>query len=224
MTALEIILAIISVVGFIGTVPQIWGSDWGNIIEYYFKGKISWDQVNRAYLRVAQNVKRQAFSPTVIIGVGRGGMVAAGLLCSEFIKKGAMRYGSNPQKTQTPKIKIGVINSTIYFKDNHNNFIDESGLRTVVEEIVLHDPEVKLEANDKVLLVGAQAFSGQSLKDAKNLVIKKGVLPENIVTAVLFRHNHPRINLKYHPDIVGMNTKISKTVPWKNEETNTDRY
>jgi hypoxanthine phosphoribosyltransferase len=224
MTALEIILTVISFVGFIGTVPQIWGSDWGNIFEYYFKGRISWDQVNRTYLKVARSVKGQPFSPTVIIGVGRGGMVAAGLLCSEFIKKVAMRYGSNPQKTQTPKIKIGVINSTIYFKDNHNNFIDNSGLRTVVEEIVLHDPEVTVEPNDKVLLVGAQTFSGQSLKDAKNLVVKKGVPPENILTATLFHHKHPRIDIKYHPDIVGMNTKISKTMPWKNEESNTDRY
>ncbi|MHA1279703.1 MAG: hypothetical protein ACTSQ8_21070 [Candidatus Helarchaeota archaeon] len=222
MTYLEIGLTIISIVGFIGALPQIWGSDWGNIFDYYLRGKISWDKVSKAYLNVARTAKDQNFIPTVIIGVGRGGIVAAGLLGSEFIKITKGIY-SNSKKPQIPKIKIGVINSTIYFKDNQD-VLPESGLTSFIESIKYEDPEVALIPEDKILLIVAQNYSGQTLRDSKNLVFDKGIPKENIRTATLFCYKHPVINVKYHPDIIGMNTRISKTVPWKNPKMNTDRY
>ncbi|HOE69476.1 MAG TPA: hypothetical protein PLE10_02965 [Brevefilum sp.] len=223
MTILEVILIIISIVGFIGALPQIWGSDWRAIYRYQISGIISWDQVNEAYLRVFSLVKEQSFTPSVIVGIGRGGIVAAGLLCSEFINKACIIENTQAEET-IPKIKIGVINSIVHYKKFFAPEPNSHGLKSQIEGIELISPELELNKDDKILLVVAQNFIGQSIKDAKNLILSKGIPIENIKTAALVCHEHPNIDVNYHPDFIGFRTKINKTMPWKSKKRNTDRF
>ena len=84
MEGTGIFLAILAVIGFLGAIPQLWGSNWRKIWLVYYKGILSWDSVHKATLKVIEKLRKHDFRPTVIIGVGRGGMVSAGLLCSEL--------------------------------------------------------------------------------------------------------------------------------------------
>lgn len=222
MLSTETILAILSIIGFIGALPQIWGSSWKDIWVYYKRGTVSWKVVHNAYLKVARELKHDAFSPTAIIGVGRGGIVSAGLLSSELVTERLVTENTGKDDViRTPPIKIGVINSVVYLKrDVHR----PDGLTVTVDKIEFIDPDINLEQQDKVLLVVAQSFTGSSLNKAVQMIVRKGVPRENIKTAAIFLYKHKNIAREHTPDIFGKVIEINKTMPWKNNDASTDRY
>lgn len=223
MSTLEKWLAIISVVGFIGSLPQIWGQSWKDIWLYHIEGTLPWKDVMKAYKKIVNQLREDNVSPTAIIGVGRGGIISAGLICSELVTAGIVN--DEPSATNSkpiPKIRVGVINSNINLRPRTRvkNYTDSN-----LDYIEFSAPSIMLDENDKVLLVVAQHFTGKSLQDAVIILVEECNVPrENIYTAALFKYNHKNIKSYHTPDYFGINTKISKTVPWKDRKGNTDRY
>ncbi len=223
MSMLERILAIISVIGFIGALPQIWGQSWRDIWLYYVEGTLPWSDIVKAYKNVVRQMKDEGFSPTAIIGVGRGGIISAGLICSELVTAGIVDDNSrNVAEKEIPKIKIGVINSNLRLRSGnriHRNM--ESNL----DYIELSTPSIVLDPNDKVLLVVAQHFTGKSLQDAVKILLDEcKISRDGIYTAALLQYRHKNIKSYHTPDFYGLDANISKTVPWKEKKRNTDRY
>ncbi len=224
MSSTEVALAILSVIGFMGALPQIWGSNWKDIWLYYQNGVLSWNTVHKAYINLVAKLKTEGFVPTAIIGIGRGGVVAAGLIGSELLTERLTADMEHRESIQKP-IKIGTINSVVSLKGSelrHGELANR--LVSRVDKIELTEPEIELRNDDKVLLVVAQHFTGASLNKAMNILLSKGIRREYIKTATVFWHRHRNVPLEHEPDLFGLIAGVDKTVPWKDSRISTDRY
>ena len=227
MSLIEIILSILAIIGFLGALPQLWGSDWKKIWLYKYKGIISWSYVHKNILKVIENLRKEDFHPNLIIGVGRGGIISSGLLCSELTGEELVESSKKiVSKIHSPQIKLGTINSTIFLKGTIPQQTKREGkkLFSRVDKIELSDVSVEITRNDKILVIVAQNFTGSTLERATKILLKKGVPRDNICTATLFWHKHKNMNIKHEPDIFGTIISIDKTMPWKYHDITTDRY
>jgi hypoxanthine phosphoribosyltransferase len=223
----EIILAILTAVGFLGALPQLWGSNWKEIWVYYWKGIVSWKMVRRSILRVKERLREENFQPTNIIGIGRGGIICAGLLCSEMINEELVDTAKiKKEELRTPPIRLGIMNTTLYLKPTAAipKKMRRDSMESLIDKTELSDVEVNIRENDKILLIVAQTYSGITLESATNLLLSKGISRENIKTVTVFWHKHPNIEVVHSPDIFGSIISIKKTMPWKYYEVTTDRY
>jgi len=227
MSNLEISLGILSIIGFVAALPQVWGSSWKDIWLFYRKDSISWDTVHKGYLKIVRELLLENFNPSVVIGIGRGGIVAAGLVCSEMVTDN-LEAGSPylNKNAHTRKIRLGAINSTVYFKQllDHNTQAPNGSISSRVDRIELANINIELQPNDRVLLLVAQTFSGSTLKEAISMVSDMGIPRENIKTATIFWHRDVNIAIVHEPDLYGTFIKIDKTMPWKNNKLSTDRF
>jgi len=227
MGSTEIILEIVTVVLFLAAVPQLWGSNWKEIWVYYYKGIVSWKTVHRSILRVKERIREENFHPTNIIGIGRGGIICAGLLVSEMISEELVdSVKIKKEELRTPPIRLGIMNTTLYLKATAAipKKIRPDSTDSLIDKLELSDVEVNIRENDKILLVVAQTFSGDTLERATNLLLSKGFSRDNIKTVTVFWHKHPNIEVVHSPDIFGSIIPIGKTMPWKYYEVTTDRY
>ncbi len=210
MISIDLLLGII---GFIGGLPQLWGSSWREIWLYHYRGIISWRKVHHTVIEVKRKLDEISFKPDIIIGIGRGGTICAGLLCSELMRE---VNGYHPQ--------IEVVNSKVTFKRIPNE------MKTEVDKIELSQEdfrELDLNPSQKILILIAQSFTGHSLKEALDQVLAKQIPRENIKTVALFWHTSPKVNVKvvHKPDIIGDKLPIGKTTPWKiHQALRTDRF
>ncbi len=200
--------------------PEIMGSNWKEVWLFYYKGLLSWKTVEKSLSKVIKEINRRRIVPEVIIGVGRGGVIAAGMLSNEFIEEVLMEDVKNKKhKTMTPSIQILSINTTIFMRT-------DSGNRRIEEIKVNMDNDINL-VDKTILVVVAQTYTGQTLREAVHLLTERGIQRENITTVSLFKYKHKR-NLRpeivHEPDIFGEEVSAEKTVPWKNADLNTDRY
>lgn len=225
---IEIILSILAVVGFLGALPQLWGSDWKEIWLYHYKGVISWDFVHKSVLKVIDELRKEDFRPDLIVGVGRGGIICSGLLCSELTGDELVESSKRGEESiRSPKIKLGTINSTIFLKGTQSRQIREGRrkLSSRVDKIELSDVNVDIAENDRILVIVAQNFTGSTLEKATNIILLgKGGRRDDICTAAVFWHKHENISIEHEPDIFGRIIPIDKTMPWKYHEITTDRY
>ena len=224
---IEIILAILAVVSFSTALPQLWGSNWKEIWLYHHKGIISWNTVHKSILEVIDKLQKEDFKPSLIVGVGRGGIICSGLLCSELTGDELVESSKRRKKgIQTPKIKLETINSTIFLKDARSRQIRDKRekLSSMVDKIELSDVNVDIAKNERILVVVAQSFTGSTLEKATDILLSKGALRDNIRTVSVFWHKHKNISIAHEPDIFGRIVSIDKTMPWKYHEITTDRY
>ncbi|MCK5000739.1 MAG: hypothetical protein KAS23_14450 [Anaerohalosphaera sp.] len=229
---MENILIILTIIGFVGALPQIWGSSWKTIWLYYYRGAISWDIVHDAALDVLRKMKDKDFNPTVIIGIGRGGIVAAGLLCSEMVRSKLASATDLEKSIPTlPPVRLGIVNTNIIFKVPGTTIALDDRQRSIskIDSIQLSDLDISLATDDKVVIIVSQNFTGTTLEKVLKLIIGKGVQRENIRTIALFWQRHQR-NDNHHltgfhePDIYGRVIPEKKTMPWKSKHTSTDRF
>ena len=227
MGKIEIIISFIGILSFIGAVPQLWGSNWKKIYLYHLKGIISWETVHKSILKIAHNKEIENFQPTLIFGVGRGGIICSGLFCSELISEELIVKSKKEGKNiHSPKIKLETINSTIYLKDSNIKQIKGKSkfLTSSIDKIELSNIDFDIEGIENILVIVAQNFTGSTLEKATNMLLKKGVRRECIKTVAIFWHKHENINIVHVPDFVGNTTSINKTMPWKIKDITTDRY
>lgn len=223
---MEIALTIIAILGFAGSLPQFWGSSWKNIFQYYYGGTLPWESVHKSALGIINKLEKESFFPTVIIGIGRGGILGAGLICSELTKKYLSNTYQFKQNDLFPNIKIGAINSKVIFKSERSEKTSNGKLSPRIERIEFANDDLNVEINsaDKLLLLVAQNFTGGSLEKALVGFLDKNIKRENIRTASLFWHKDKKIRCSHDPDIFGEIISVSKTMPWKIKEDSTDRY
>jgi hypoxanthine phosphoribosyltransferase len=224
MSSLEITLAVISVVSFVGALPQVWGQSWKDVYKYHVEKTLRWSDIVVAYKSVVAQMNKLQFSPIAIIGIGRGGIIAAGLICSELINSEIVEdVSTSTDQKEISKVKIGVINSSIKLRSTKPT-LDK--YESKIDTIRFSLPSISLNPTDKVLLVIAQQFTGNSLNDSIKILVDECKIPrENIRTAALIRYSSFNYFHLYHtPDFVGLITKENKNVPWKIKENNTNRY
>lgn len=223
---METALAILAIVGFVGSLPQFWGSSWKSIVQYYYGGILSWESVHRSALRIINKLEKESFSPSVIIGIGRGGILGAGLIGSELTRKYLSNIHQFGQDDLFPNIKIGVINSKVIFKSERSEKKSNGTLSPRIERIEFANDDLNVEINDadKLLLLVAQNFTGGSLEKALISFLDKDIKRENVRTASLFWYKDKKIRCSHDPDVFGEIISVSKTMPWKIKEDSTDRY
>ena len=208
---IEILSLAIGIVGFLGGLPQFFGYNWRDLWLYHYRGIISWQRVHRAILKIKHELHNDNHKPDVIIGIGRGGAICAGLLCSELMDE---INGYHP--------RIEVVNSRVTFKKVGSEF--------KVDKIELSEEdfaEISIIPSSKVVIIIAQSFTGHSLQEALDRVLAQRIPRENIKTIALFWHKDPklRVKIRHQADIVGEYLPIRKTTPWKiHQEIPTDRF
>lgn len=210
----------IGVIGFVVGLPQSWGSNWKEIYLYYYKGIVSWKAVHKAALKVIKNLNKDQFRPNVIVGIGRGGAICAGILCSEIMSD--LLFESQDTGVTKSDLKLGVINSTIFFKQAYP-VSAKNALVTRIDKIELGELSMKLSQNDKILLVIAQHFTGSSLEKAIQK-LKDQIGRDNIKTVAFFWHQNEHVRVTHDPDIIGEVIPVGKTMPWKSPIKSTDRF
>ena len=220
------ILAVLTVLGFIGSAPQFWGSNWKSIWIYNKNGLLSWEMVHTSAKNIISSLHKEHFEPDVIVGIGRGGVITAGLLASELTKNQLISQVQN-EKNPYPSthIRIEIINSKIFLKKQelYQN-ADENNVSSKVDKIELNNADIHVNQQEKILIVVAQSFTGNTLAHALEIMDKNGIPRDNIKTASLFCHQYQHVRPSHVPDISGKNIGINKTLPWKNKNINTDRY
>ena len=224
MSILEIIFGITTLLGFIVALPQLWGRNWKNIAQYYSKGIISWENVHKASLNIVFKIKERGFKPNLIIGVGRGGILAAGLLCSELTQKELIKDTVKGKSHLQTKIRICVIDSKVFFKNTDTLNKNHNQLQTSIDRIEQSEIDFNIDPQDKILVVVSQNFKGETLLNTINKLLEKGVSRDNILSVALFWHKHKYIEIIHEPDLFGYVLSIEKTMPWKDYQINTDRY
>lgn len=220
------VLAAIAITGFIGALPQFWGYSWRDIYRYVLQGALPWDTVHDAAIQLLEKLNRSGFEPTVVIGVGRGGILAAGLLSSELTRTRLITQSRQSGKTpHVPVLRIGTMNTNVVFKPQVAETSKQQ--RALVDRIDVEEIDCAIQPDDRVLLLLAQNFTGATLEKAAALIAHKGIPREQVKTATLFWQK-PKLD-QYHlpdahePDLFGMIVNASKTMPWKSKEASTDR-
>ena len=222
---MTLILTIIAIIGFIGTLPQFWGHNWKDIYRYTLLGSVPWDTVHEATLKLLQKITASGFNPTVVVGIGRGGILAAGLLCSEITRSKLIVQSRQADTQHVPSLRIGTMNTKVIFK---SQLPDKPGKKLLlVDRIDLEEIDCTIQPEDRILLILAQNFTGATLEKAVSLIVSRGVPRKNVVTATLFwqkpqfeQHHVPDA---HEPDMFGMILAPTKTMPWKSKYVSTDR-
>jgi hypoxanthine phosphoribosyltransferase len=224
MNTVDITLGVVSIISLLIALPQIFGSNWKDLYALIFEGKVSWSDIQKASNKVIKELRKENFSPTCILGIGRGGALATGLLSSEFNKHIIIEDSNKEQRSTTGNLKIGVINSKVYLKKDktHNDLDNEIISR--VDKIEYSNIDIKLSLSEKILVMTAQSYRGESFQKIIEKLVCLGIKRENIRTATLFWHTHKQISVLHEPDIYGIKISINKTMPWKDSKYNTDRY
>ncbi len=224
MNNIELTLGIISFISFLIAFPQIFGSNWKEFSELIFQGKVSWNEIQKASNKIAKELRKEGVTPTCILGIGRGGALATGLLSSEFVKNIIIKDSGEVEKIINNNLRIGVINTKIYLKKD--KIKDEIANQVIsrIDKIEYSDVDLKLNKSDKILIVTAQSYRGESFQKIINKLVSLGIDRGNIISATLFWHRHRQIEVLHEPDLYGKILSINKTMPWKDAKHNTNRY
>lgn len=221
---MSLLLGAITIVSFLIALPQIFGSNWKDLYAFFFKGKVSWDDIQKASSKIIKDLREENFFPTCILGIGRGGAVATGLLSSEYNKHIIIEDSDKDIQSTSANLKIGVINSKVFLKKDRPHEDFQNGIISRIDKIEYSDIDIKLCSTDKVLVITAQSYRGESFQKTLDKLLSIGLSRDNIKTATLFWHRHKQINVLHEPDIHGKIISINKTMPWKDSKYNTDRY
>jgi hypothetical protein len=146
---------------------------------------LTWNRMYNVLLSLARKILRSGFVPDVIVGVSRGGWIPARVLCDLL---------SAPVLAN-----IGV---EFYI-----------GINKAKRQPRLTQPLSASVSGKKVLLVDEVADTGESLKLAKEQVIKEGAKKVRTVTM----YTKPWSTIE--PDYQGKETSCWIVFPWETKET-----
>jgi len=178
-TFFEIIGYLSSILGLYITIIQLKK-------KYY--GQLSWYQIDDALSNLSNSIIERKYDPDVIIGIGKGGSVIAGMLSAKL--------GYIPI--------FHVDRQLIYRKD---------GTPEGMEIIYYADLNIK---DKNVIIVNGESYTGSTLLKVKELLGKDE--PKNILTAALIRmdrHNKNNLRIDYSPDFYGLTVEKSHILPWE---------
>jgi uncharacterized protein len=143
---------------------------------------ISWRRIDKIVRELVSEVERSTFSPDLIVGVGRGGTLIAAMLATNM----------------EGRIELACIDTEATW--------DAAGRKHVLLRSPERHPELK---GRRVLLVVAELYSGQDMRDAINDLENRGTA-ELRTLAVL---SGPSSN--FRPAFVGLETEHEPVAPWR---------
>jgi len=212
---------IVGILGLLFGLPQIAGKNWVQIWRLVVRGRISWEEVHKVVCdSIAHELEKCDLVPDLIVGVGRGGLICAGLLCSELTGEELERNGQAVQHTTRIRLASIDTKATLRFVDRTSASRSYS-----VEEIQVGEFEETVIGDEKVVLIVAQSFTGATLKEARDKLVAKGIKDENITMISAFLQKVPPTQtVSLTPDISGKVISAKKTMPWKTHKVTTDRF
>ena len=165
--SLEIILSIIGTLLAILGIPQLFGYSWKNIIIKFFYGGISWNEVERLTSIISEKINNK--KPDLIIGVGRGGIISAGLLCSKITNDGSLdRKGTFNQNEKS--IKIETVNTVKKIDESKPSVIKREVRYPFYYEVQNIDFDLSIWVDKTILIIIGETVTGHTLKSTKDQI------------------------------------------------------
>lgn len=195
--------------------------NWVQIWYLLAQGRISWEEVHRVVRdQIARQLQAKNAVPDLIVGIGRGGLICAGMLCSELTGRELERNGKDDEHSTRIRLASIDTQAIIAFTDGG------AGKRTYsVERIEVGAFDESFQPTEKIALVVAQSYTGFTLNEARQRLIAQGVPEENItMIAAFLQRVPPNQSVITLPDIKGKVVSARKTMPWKTHKITTDRY
>ena len=174
-------MAIILAVATLICVPAALVGTW-QFVEERRRKAISWRRIDKLIVDLVHEIENENFNPDLIIGVGRGGSLVAAIIATNL----------------EGRIEMACV-------DTH---VKEDPLGR--KHVVLRRPGKLPNVRDRhVLVVVAELYSGQDMRDALNYLQKQE--PANLRSlAVLVG---PSSNVR--PSFIGVPTKHQPLAPWR---------
>jgi hypoxanthine phosphoribosyltransferase len=151
-------------------------------------GKLSWTQIERGIADLTNIITNKNFDPDMIIGVGKGGSIIAGMLSTKL--------GYKP---------VFHVDRQVNFRQNDGQ---PEGVKIISSEIPI--------TNKKVLLVNGESYSGWTIGEVKKILLEKN--PQTIMTAAIIALSSDNLikeRVIYSPDIYSILVKRRQMPPWK---------
>jgi hypoxanthine phosphoribosyltransferase len=158
----------------------------------------TWKTIQKAGEQLFEEIIKSHFIPDIIVGLGRGGSIAAGILAAQF------RENSKFKNRMIPITSI----DRIYLVTN--------GRRSDVKITGFHNIDVY---NKNVLIINADTYSGVTLRRAKDVLSWDEPADIRVGTFLSFTKDVP---LTFEADFCGIKLPASqvkkKLLPWRNKK------
>ena len=217
MENFELLLTLLTIFGSFMSllgVPQLFGRTWKDVFARLFHGGISWKEVEKLTSNIVSQMNND--KPDLIIGVGRGGIISVGLLCSTLTNDGSFESGIRQSKT----ITIETVN-TFQKPDRKRPQLKGRVVSfPLIYEVQPIDFDLSVWKNKSILVIIGETITGQTLSSMKKQIddlCKSGGYCINVKFATLAMHDtrHNTIN-SIEIDYIGKKYERKIKMPWKN--------
>jgi len=157
--------------------------------------RVAWTDIEDAAVRLCDHVLGSGFEPDTIVGVGRGGAIAVGVVAAWFRQHQGLEHRLHP---------VQMLDRRYLRQNNHDK-------KTVV--IGLHTLDAQ---NRKVLLLNADTYTGTTIQEARDTIQR--LRPTKVKTGALYVVKKNGAETTYDPDycgkiLKGQDAEIS--LPWR---------
>jgi hypoxanthine phosphoribosyltransferase len=193
----NIIGDILAVLGGFVVIGQIYAFIKRRISEHFV---FTWPQVVSGIDKLVYQVSKGGFEPNMVIGLGRGGAIVAGLFASKLREK----YEGDAKNSNDKLVEIALIDRIYLPNDGTEKEARITGLHTI-------DVTGK-----RILVLTADFYTGITVKKSKAALLD--AKPEDIRTGCLFLFKLARGRSIEKPDFRGAEVPhrhVKKRLPWR---------
>lgn len=162
----------------------------------------SWEDIERANNILFDKIRKSQYKPDLIVGLGRGGAIVAGLLAAKF------------RESPDHGFRLIPISSI-------DRFYILEGKRRV--EAIISGFHTLDAFGKNLLVVNADSYSGATLQKAKEVLLWDH--PTDVKTGTVIAFTRKRKKPWYDPDYCGEKLpveKAKKRLPWRTDEYSLD--
>lgn len=195
MTVLQGLIAFFALLGGYLALRDAWRAfqDWRTI---------SWRRVEEAAAKLFSIIRRSGYTPDLIVGIGRGGLITAGLLAARFRQSKEYRMSMIP---------VAAIDRFYLKVEGRRKSVRFSGFHS-------------LDIYDKqILVVNADTYTGSTLGNAKRVL--EWDRPKTVKTGTLFAFTKRAKSPPQDPDFWGEQLSESqrrRPLPWRDADYHFD--
>ena len=213
MNNLELLFTILGTIMSVLGVPQLFGKSWGDVLARLFRGGISWKEVEKLTSNIVFQMKND--KPDLIIGVGRGGIISAGLLCSTLTNDGSFESGNVQSKT----ITIETVNTIKKPVVSSPQLKERKVTYPLIYEVKQIDFDLSIWNNKSILVIIGETITGRTLTSMKEQIDEicnsKGYrIDVKFATLAIHDTKHNIIN-NIKIDYIGEKYNRKIIMPWK---------
>lgn len=214
MNNLELLLTIIGTFLSVLGVPQLFGKSWKDAFAKLLNGGISWKEVEKLTSSIISQMKEDNVQPDLIIGVGRGGIISAGLLCSTLTNDD----GLASQDSQSRNITIETVNTVKKPLAINPQFNGNRVTLPWIYEVQKIDFDLSAWKNKSVLVVIGETITGRTLSSIKKQIedlCVSGDYSIDVKFATLVLHDTRHYVVDIDINYIGEEYKRQIMMPWK---------